>query len=200
MARTILYPWHIAELMARMLAGKEIKQQMESQGYISVNDPCCGAGCMLIAFTNVCKNDLDINYQQSVLFVAQDIDSVVAKMCYIQISLLGCPGYVVIGNLLSYPVCGSVIEPSYKRPENIWYTPLYFTDTWTLRRIRSWNGNYQKEEKESEPIQIPKVKETPKTTPVVHNPPQEPIAKKPVNKKKTFSWKEFFTVKGKGKR
>lgn len=191
-------PWHVAELMAKMLANDETKEKIASQDYISVNDPCCGAGCMLIAFANVCKDDLDINYQQSVLFVAQDIDSVVAKMCYIQISLLGCPGFVVIGNSLSEPVCGSSIEPSYKRPEDIWYTPLYFTDTWTLRRIRSWNNNLQKEEPEPKPIQIPKVEESPRTASAIHKPSQKPIAKKPVNNKKAVFAERFLYGERKG--
>lgn len=185
-------PWHIAELMAKILIADDLKEKIASQEYVSVNDSCCGAGCMLMAFAMVCKEDLDINYQQSILFAAQDIDSVVAKMCYIQISLLGCPGYVVIGNSLSEPVCGSDIEPSYKRPEDIWYTPLYFTDVWTLRRIKYRNGDSQKEEPKT--IQIPKVEKTRKTTPAVHKQPQIPDRKKP------FSWKEFFTVKGKGKK
>lgn len=193
-------PWHVAELMAKMLVSDDLKEKIASQDYISVNDPCCGAGCMLIAFARVCKDDLDINYQQSVFFVAQDVDSVVAKMCYIQISLLGCPGCVVVGNSLSDPVCGSVIEPSYKRPEDIWYTPLYFTDVWTIRRIRSWNNKIRKEKPEPKPIQIPKVEDSLRTASVIHKPSQKPIAKKPVNQKKTFSLKDFFTVKGKGKK
>lgn len=104
-------PWHIAELMAKMLVGDDLKEKIVSEGYISVNDPCCGAGCMLIAFANICKDDLKVNYQKDVLFVGQDIDPVVAKMCYIQISLLGCPGYVVIGNSLTEPIGGTDTIP-----------------------------------------------------------------------------------------
>jgi hypothetical protein len=33
---------------------------------------------MLMAFANACLNDQKINYQQQVLFVAQDIDPIVA--------------------------------------------------------------------------------------------------------------------------
>lgn len=164
---------------------------------------------MLMAFANVCKDDMDINYQRSVLFVGQDIDEVVAKMCYIQISLLGCPGYVVVGNSLSEPICGTTIEPSYKRPENIWFTPLYFTDVWTLRRIKSWNAEVRKSEEITEEEKEPSKSEesfksmTPeivRSVPTIHNPPQMPVMKKPENKKKAFSWKDFFTVKGMGKR
>ena len=162
---------------------------------------------MLMAFANVCKDDIDINYQRSVLFVGQDIDEVVAKMCYIQISLLGCPGYVVVGNSLSEPICGTTIEPSYKKPENIWFTPLYFTDVWTLRRIRSWNAEVRKPEEmmeeEKESSKSEEISSTPpeivRSVPTVHKPPQMPVMKKSEGKK-SFSWKEFFTVKGKGKR
>lgn len=190
-------PWHVAELMAKLQLGDETKGQIASKDYISVCDSCCGAGCMLMAFANVCKDDMDINYQRSVLFVGQDIDEVVAKMCYIQISLLGCPGYVVVGNSLSEPICGTTIEPSYKKPENIWFTPLYFTDVWTLRRIRSWSENSHEEE--SKLVQMLKAEEARKPDMVLHKPPQMPVMKKTENKK-PFSWKEFFTVKGKGKR
>lgn len=77
-------PWHIAELMAKMVVGDDLKEKIVSEGYVSVNGPCCGAGCMLIAFANICKDDLNINYQKDILFVGQDVDPVVAKMCYIQ--------------------------------------------------------------------------------------------------------------------
>lgn len=190
-------PWHIAELMAKITADDKLKEQIADKGYVSVCDSCCGAGCMLMAFANVCKDDLDVNYQQSVLFVGQDIDSVVAKMCYIQISLLGCPGYIIIGNSLSEPVCGDTMEPSFKRPEDIWFTPLYFTDIWTLRRIRSRNRNPQ-DEKEPEPIRMPKAEEPVKTVPAAHKAPPKPIMKKPEKPKKPLSdsLKKFFTVKG----
>lgn len=194
-------PWNVAELMAKMQIGDTIKEQIETEGYISINDSCCGAGCMFLAFAHVCRNDMDINYQQSVLFVGQDIDEVVAKMCYIQISLLGCPGYVVIGNSLSEPLCGSAIEPSYKRPEDIWFTPLYFTDLWTLRRIRSWNKDNHKVSRPApilKPTEPPKepVKEITTATATVCKTPQKSVVKKSTDKKKSFSWKEFFTVKG----
>lgn len=195
-------PWNVAELMAKMQIKDNLKEQIERKDYISINDPCCGAGCMFLAFAHVCKNDMNINYQQSVLFVGEDVDEVVAKMCYIQISLLGCPGYVVVGDTLLEPLCGSAIEPISKKPENIWFTPLYFTDLWTLRKIRSWNKDNHKV---SEPVptlksvEPPKelVKEVTSEKSMVCKTLQKPVVKKSADKKKSFSWKEFFTVNGK---
>lgn len=191
-------PWHVAELMAKMTVGEDAKEKIASQEYTSVCDFCCGAGCMLLAFAKVCKEDFGINYQQSVLFVGQDIDAVVAKMCYIQISLLGCPGYVIVGNSLTEPVRGNSIEPYYEKQENIWFTPLYFTNIWTLRRIRSWT---RREEKEPEPemIQVPEMDKPQKMVQTVRKAPRAPSPKRQADKK-LFSLKEFFTVKGRNRK
>ena len=126
-------PWHISELMAMVIAGEDLKERIAASGYISVNDPACGAGGMMLAFANVCVSQ-GVNYQESVLFVGQDVDPVVAKMCYIQASLLGCAGYVIIGNTLTEPAEGTTLSPSYKRPESLWFTPLYYLPVWETRR------------------------------------------------------------------
>jgi len=78
----------------------------------------------LLAFANTIR-DKGINYQEKVFFIAQDIDATAAMSCYIQMSLLGCPGYVMVGNTLSNEA---------PRPENTWYTPFYFHQIWAGRR------------------------------------------------------------------
>lgn len=128
-------PYDVCKAMAMISVDTEkAKAQIDRQGYISVCDPACGAGATLIAAADVLRSS-GINYQQTALFVAQDIDSTVALMCYIQLSLLGCAGYVVIGNTLTEPMTGHSLfgEPDRER---CWYTPMYFTERWsTLRAI-----------------------------------------------------------------
>ncbi|MDE7247811.1 MAG: N-6 DNA methylase [Lachnospiraceae bacterium] len=111
-------PYHICHFMSELqFAGDEKEEQLKEKGYISVNDPACGAGAMLIAFANVAKKH-GINYQKQVLFVAQDIDRTAAMMCYIQLSLLGCPAIVIIGDSLAKP---------FLHPDNeAWYTPFFY--------------------------------------------------------------------------
>lgn len=87
-------PYNVCRAMSQMSYGPNLADAIEKRGWISVNDPACGAGALLVAFANECTRQ-HINYQTSVLFVAQDIDYTVGLMCYIQLSLLGCPGYVV---------------------------------------------------------------------------------------------------------
>lgn len=127
-------PYCLCTAMAQ-LTGSDIKARIEQDGWISVSDPACGAGALLVAFANECLRQ-KVNYQTSVLFVAQDIDIIVACMCYLQLSILGCPGYVVVENTLTYPYAcidrrGLIPIPG----ENIWYTPFYFRTEWHYRRI-----------------------------------------------------------------
>lgn len=140
-------PYHVSEMMARMMIGERTQNEINEKGYVSVNDPACGAGCMLIAFAQAYKAVTNTSYHDSVLFVGQDIDPVVAKMCYIQLSMLGCSGYVVIGNSLTQPIVGEGVAANCSE-RNIWFTPMYFSDVWIMRRLdnntSSQNGGYQK--------------------------------------------------------
>lgn len=133
-------PYNVCRMMAQMTCWPDLERRIEENGWVSVNDPACGAGALLVAFANECRRPgNDINYQTSVLFVAQDIDLIVACMCYLQLSLLGCPGYVVVGDTIVNPsvsVDGRGLIPVHG--ENIWYTPMYFRDIWHWRRL--WYG------------------------------------------------------------
>lgn len=130
-------PYDVCRAMAAMSFDETLEQKISEQGWVSVSDPACGAGALLIAFANECRRPgRNINYQTSVLFVAQDIDMIVGCMCYIQLSLLGCPGYVVIANTITNPSTsidsrGLIPVPG----EHVWYTPFYFRDEWHYRRL-----------------------------------------------------------------
>jgi len=119
-------PYSLCQFMASCnIRPSFLEEQIDQKGWVSVNDPACGAGALLVAFANECRKR-DINYQTSVLFTAQDIDPTVAAMCYIQLSLLGCPGYVVVADTLRHPAeClddrGLIPAPG----QTVWYTPMY---------------------------------------------------------------------------
>lgn len=131
-------PYNICKMMAQMHCGK-LSDQIEKDGTMSVCDCCCGAGAMLIAFANAAEADLSdtkYNWQNHILFAAQDIDRVAGLMCYIQLSLIGCAGYVKIGNSLTSPMTQGEADYNLTVPESdYWYTPMYFSDVWHYRRI-----------------------------------------------------------------
>lgn len=126
-------PYDVCRCMAEITFDAKIVPDME--GFISVSDPACGAGALLIAFANLCRRK-NICYHDKVLFVAQDIDLTVGLMCYIQLSFLGCAGYVVIGNTITEPSTAydhRGLLPAGPQ-SRIWYTPFFSTDIWYLRR------------------------------------------------------------------
>ena len=114
-------PYHICEFMAEVQNGRDLKADVEQKGFISVSDPACGAGALLIAFANSARAH-GVNYQEKVLFVAQDIDATAAKMCYIQLTLLGCSACVIIGD--------SLVKPGFHPDNEVYYTPMYFLNSW----------------------------------------------------------------------
>lgn len=126
-------PYDVCRAMAMVTLDRGLVQhEIERQGYFSLNDPACGADATLVAAANVLR-EWGINYQQTALFVAQDIDYTVGLMCYIQLSLLGCAGYVRIGNTLTDPMTGSVLHGG-SNDDRTWFTPMYMHPTWQLRR------------------------------------------------------------------
>lgn len=128
-------PYSVCRMMAAMSMGTGFAEKVAADGWVSVNDPACGAGALLIAFANECLRQ-KTNYQTSVLFVAQDIDFLAGCMCYIQMSLLGIPGYVVIDDTILHP--STAIDSRGLIPvdgPNVWYTPMYFRDIWQTRKF-----------------------------------------------------------------
>lgn len=121
-------PYSIAEMSARICLF-DTKARIKNENWISVSDSACGSGIMLIAAANY-LNECGINYQRDVLFVGQELDPLIAYMGYIQMSLLGLPGYVRIGNSLTEPMTGHPLFPD----EEDLITPLFILEPWEMRR------------------------------------------------------------------
>jgi hypothetical protein len=168
-------------MMARMSFSEEIfKAQVEEMGFVGVNDPACGAGALLLSFANECRRK-DFNFQHCCLFVAQDIDVLAGMMCYIQLSLMGCAGHVIIDDTLSRPALfydSRCLLPA--GGAHVWTTPMMYSDTWQIRQIAAkmdlmarHTGKASEEivkEQEPAPVEIKK-----KPAPVKKEPEPEPI-------------------------
>lgn len=121
-------PYHLAEALVKLSLPDK-----DSRPYTTIYEPCCGSGVMLIAtFHRMIQ--LKKNPQTQLLCAGQDLSFVVAMMCYIQISLLGIAGCVVVGDSLTQPL----EEPPLFAPEGAWCTPLYFHKTWAQRRVSEY--------------------------------------------------------------
>lgn len=126
-------PYNVCRMMVEIQL-HDAAGRIEEKGWIGVNDPACGAGALLIAARNVFARD-GIGSDR-VLFVAQDIDRVAGLMCYIQLSLLGCAGYVVIADTLCNPITGAdPLFPEFNDDHDPWFTPMWYLDVWSARRL-----------------------------------------------------------------
>lgn len=89
-------PDSVSRLMAA-LAGID---SLPENGFITVNEPTCGAGGLILGAVYQLKQR-NQDYQHHALFVAQDIDIRCVWMCYIQMSLFRIPAIVVHGDSLA---------------------------------------------------------------------------------------------------
>ena len=98
-------PFHISEMVAKAVTD-------EADDVITLNEPSCGGGAMIIAVAKA-LNEKGINYQQKLRVIAQDLSVNSCYMCYVQMSMLGINGMVIQGDTLAMK------EP---RPDQIYRT------------------------------------------------------------------------------
>ena len=105
----------------------DLEARIEKKGWVGIQDPCCGAGALLIAARNtMVRQKLG---PRNALYVT-------ALMCYIQLSLLGCAGYVVVADSLLNPVVGPGGTPLLISPmpgQEIWLMPALYDEVWAAR-------------------------------------------------------------------
>jgi hypothetical protein len=92
-------PDHVTQMMAEMSL-HDAKGSIEKKGFITICDPCVGAGSMLLAAAKVLKSQ-EIDFQSKALFYGTDIDRTCFHMAFIQLSLIGAPCVVSLGDSLA---------------------------------------------------------------------------------------------------
>lgn len=117
-------PYELCRLMARMLIDDEMHQKIADKGFVTMQEPACGAGSTIIALTEEMRN-AGINYQQSLHVTAIDIDPKCVFMCYVQLSLLHVPAVVLHGNTLSLEM------------HSAWKTPAHIMGGWWYKLRRT---------------------------------------------------------------
>lgn len=123
-------PYSLCEAMAAINLFDSI-DKIREKGWISIYDPACGAGSTLIAAANYFTKK-GIIYETAAFFVGQDIDRLVAMMCYIQLACLNCAGYIVVSDTISSPIVGNtVLEPNIQEDQEYWFLPGYFSKHWS---------------------------------------------------------------------
>lgn len=103
-------PYHLCELMADLLVDDAVIAKVKADGCITVAEPASGSGAMIIAVANVMRRK-GLEPQRHLHVTAIDKSATAAYMCYIQLSLLGIPAAVWIGNTLSMEMQERFLTP-----------------------------------------------------------------------------------------
>lgn len=114
-------PYDVCKMMAQLqFSGDSITEALGRKGFITVSEPACGAGAMMIAMAWR-LSQLDLNPQTQMHAVCVDVDTRAVHMCYLQLSLLGIPAVVIHGNTLSM------------QEHAHWYTPTHIAGGWSRK-------------------------------------------------------------------
>ena len=97
-------------MMADITIGDKFKEQIDEKGYFTLSEPCCGAGGMIIALSEVML-EKGYNPQKQMRFTGIDIDLKCCQMAYIQTSLLGLRGQIYHGNTITLEMWKKFITP-----------------------------------------------------------------------------------------
>lgn len=102
-------PNHVSRLMAE-IGLNNIEQYVKMNGFVSICEPACGAGVMLIEAVNMI-NQKGYNPREVIYCEATDINRTCFNMCYIQLGQLGIAGHVRHGNTLTNEIWESRPTP-----------------------------------------------------------------------------------------
>ena len=110
-------PHEISDLMAMINIGDSL-DNLDS--FITLSEPACGAGGMVLAFANQVINK-GHSPHNTMWVQAWDIDRTAALMAYLQLSLWHIPAQIVVGNTLSLEV------------REVFYTPAHYMGNWDYK-------------------------------------------------------------------
>ncbi|WP_245394241.1 N-6 DNA methylase [Pectobacterium parvum] len=111
-------------MMAKMqLADGLLALTSGERDFITVSDPACGAGGLVVAMAQAML-EAGLNPQKQMMAVCVDIDPVAAMMAYVQLALCGIPAMVIVGNSLSMTF------------SQTWRTPFWMMFGWERKWTR----------------------------------------------------------------
>ena len=88
-------PYCVSRMCAKCAINENaIKDAMEQDKIITLHEPTCGSGGMIIAMADVLYNDYHFNISRNLLVECGDIDKRCVRMSYLQLSLAGIPAVI----------------------------------------------------------------------------------------------------------
>lgn len=97
-------------LMVASLSMGDVREHVEQKGYVTLHEPACGSGAIVIAAAEVMR-EAGLPPETTLVADLTDNDQTAAYMAYVQLSTLGIPAVVRVGNTLTM------------KYRETWYTP-----------------------------------------------------------------------------
>lgn len=107
-------PYCVSKMCAETAINENfIKEAIEQDKIITLCEPTCGAGGMVIAAVDVLYNKYRFNYSRNLVVECSDIDSRCVHMTYLQLSLSGVPAVIFKRDSLSMQTWERWETPAY---------------------------------------------------------------------------------------
>lgn len=92
---------------------KTVNEYIEKDKILTINEPACGAGGMIIAAIDILYNRYRLNYSRNVFVECSDVDQRCVHMTYLQLSLIGVPAIVYQRDTLTMKTWQKWETPAY---------------------------------------------------------------------------------------
>lgn len=107
-------PYCVSRLCAEVsINEKAITEAMEQDRILTLSEPACGAGGMIIAAADVLYNKYHFNFARNLIVECSDIDSRCVHMTYLQLGLAGIPAVIFRRDTISMETWERWETPAY---------------------------------------------------------------------------------------
>lgn len=107
-------PYCVSKLCAQCAINPDIvKQHMDNDEILTLHEPTCGSGGMVLAAVDVLYNQYNFNYSRNLVVECGDIDARCVHMAYLQLSLAGVPAIIFHRDALTMETWARWETPAY---------------------------------------------------------------------------------------
>ena len=107
-------PYDVSKMCAEVAINEKlVKEAIEQDRILTLSEPACGSGGMVIAAVDVLYNKYHFNYSRNLVVECSDIDSRCVYMTYLQLGLAGIPAVIFKRDTLSMETWERWETPAY---------------------------------------------------------------------------------------
>lgn len=107
-------PYNVSKMCAQISINEaEVNEYINQDKILTMNEPACGSGGMILAAADVLYNQYHFNIARNLFVICSDIDIRCVHMTYLQLSLAGIPAIVYQQNTLTLETWQSWETPAY---------------------------------------------------------------------------------------